>query len=190
MRRQVFVSGALLTLGLAALVAACSSETIIVQCSAGQSADCVDGNGCAGTKTCGAGGAFGACQCAGGADASLDTGSQQDVATQPDTSDSAPALAGIGDPCQVNADCGSAMCATPGGVTGWCTKQCSNDSDCAGSHAGKNYKGQTNVCFADKSNNYFCYAGCSKKADCADFIAYNSTTCGITNNSTLPYCAP
>ena len=76
MRRQVFVAGALLTLSLTALVAACSSETIIVQCSAGQSAGCVDGNGCAGTKTCGANGAFGVCQCAGGADASLDTGSQ------------------------------------------------------------------------------------------------------------------
>ncbi len=168
-------------------VAACSSTTIVVHCVEGQSTQCSGTNGCSGTQVCN-GGSYGACQCA-DTDASVDA-NVQDHADPPDTSDSAPPLAGIGDPCNVNGDCASGMCATPGGVTGWCTKQCAGNSDCAGSHNGKNYKGQTNVCFPDKSNNYFCYAGCSGKADCADFQAYGSTVCGITNNSTLPYCAP
>ena len=77
-----------------------------------------------------------------------------------------------GDPCYVNADCASGVCATTGSAgRGWCSTSgaCTSNTQC-----GIDSAGELVWCNAATGGGYACFPGCSSNTDCQYYVESSS----------------
>jgi hypothetical protein len=93
---------------------------------------------------------------------------------------------GVGDPCSASGTtCIAGL--TCGGL--WCTKACSQVSDCTGLGAnGGNITGNASVCKHILSGNY-CFPGCASDSDCTDFPGTYCVQTTAVNGASVAVCA-
>jgi hypothetical protein len=109
--------------------------------------------------------------------------SNADAEGQGDATDSGspPPMGNIGDPCASNADCTHAGASCMTGIP-WCTESCT----AGGKTCGTSSAGETNFCIQNGSNQFVCFAGCTKSGDCS---AFPGTTCQPVSGGTGSVCS-